>query len=52
MLAPTKRRIIMSQVSEWQTLFPDLSFTDCLNQMVMDRAITIKEANYILEWLF
>ena len=52
MLAPTKRRIIMSQVSEWQTLFPDLSVTDCLNQMVIDKAITLNEADYIINWLF
>ena len=52
MLAPTKRKAILSIISEIQENDNTLSVTDCLNEMVIDKVITLKEANYLIDWLF
>ena len=52
MLAPIKRKAILSIISEMQSNNETLSVTDCLNDMVINKVITIKEANYLLSWLF
>ena len=52
MLAPTKRKAILSLINDMQQDNETLSFTDCLNELVINRVVTIREANYILEWLF
>jgi len=52
MLAPIKRKAILSIISEMQENNETLSVTDCLNEMVINKAVTIREANYLLAWLF
>ena len=46
-----KRFEILEQCKELQNLFPDMSIKNCFLALRDNEVITVKELNYLIEWM-